>query len=105
PAISRPKIEAAALASPWRHGAQLRMIGAVQAVVSPMKRRGKAGKAADLWGPKAAGRKRIAIAKPKSQPRPAAAGLDEQHDRNRRELNEALQQQAATAEVLRLISA
>jgi GAF domain-containing protein len=70
-----------------------------------MKRRGKAGKTADLRRPKAAGRMRIAIAKPKSQPRPAAAGLDEQHDRNRRELNEALQQQAATAEVLRLISA
>ena len=71
-----------------------------------MKRRGKAkGKAADLRRPKAAGRNRRAAAKPKSQPRPAAAGPQEQLDRNRRELNEALQQQAATAEVLRLISA
>src|SRR4029077_12045337 len=70
-----------------------------------MKRRGKAGKAADLRRPKAAGRKRIAVAKAKSQPRPGAGGLEEQLDCNRRELNEALQQQAATAEVLRLISA
>src|SRR4029077_14921666 len=70
-----------------------------------MKRRGKAGKAADLRRPKAAGRKRIAVAKAKSQPRPGAGGLEEQLDYNRRELNEALQQQAATAEVLRLISA
>src|SRR5580692_839113 len=70
-----------------------------------MKRRGKAGgKAADLRRPKAAGRKRLVIAKPKSPPR-AAAGLQERLERNRRELNEAWQQQAATAEVLRLISA
>jgi two-component system, NtrC family, sensor kinase len=77
-----------------------------------MKRRGKAGgKAADLRRPKAAARKRRAVAKPKivarskSQPRSAAAGLQERLERNRQELNEALQQQAATSEVLRLISA
>src|SRR5580693_10152150 len=77
-----------------------------------MKRRGKAGgKAADLRRPKAASRKRVAVAKPKavakskSQPRAAPAGLQERLDRNRQELNEALQQQAATSEVLRLISA
>ena len=71
-----------------------------------MKRRGKAGgKAADLRRPKAAGSKRRAVAKPKSQPRTAATGLQERLDRNREELNEALQQQAATSEVLRLISA
>ena len=70
-----------------------------------MKRRGKAGgKAADLRRPKAAGRKRRAVAKPKSPPR-AAAGLQERLERNKQELNEALQQQAATSEVLRLISA
>src|ERR1700683_4017768 len=71
-----------------------------------MKRRGKAGgKAAELRRPKAASRKRPAVAKSKSQPRPAAAELQEQLDRNRRELNEAWQQQAATSEGLRLISA
>jgi GAF domain-containing protein len=71
-----------------------------------MKRRGKAGgKAADLRRPKAAGRKRGAVAKSKSQPRAAAAGLQERLERNKQELNEALQQQAATSEVLRLISA
>src|SRR5580692_923688 len=77
-----------------------------------MKRRGKAGgKAADLRRPKAAGRKRRAVAKPKtvakskSQPRAAASGLQERLEHNRQELNEALQQQAATTEVLRLISA
>jgi GAF domain-containing protein len=77
-----------------------------------MKRRGKAGgKAADLRRPKAAGRKRRAVAEPKtvanakSQPRAAATGLQERLERNRQELNEALQQQAATTEVLRLISA
>ena len=70
-----------------------------------MKRRGKAGgKAADLRRPKAAGRKRVAVAKPKSPPR-AAVGLQERLERNKQELNEALQQQAATSEVLRLISA
>jgi GAF domain-containing protein len=77
-----------------------------------MKRRGKTGgKAADLRRPKAAGRKRSAVAqsktvaKSKSQPGAAAAGLQERLERNRQELNEAMQQQAATSEVLRLISA
>src|ERR1700685_2222568 len=71
-----------------------------------MKRRGKAGgKAADLRRPNAVGRQRRAVAYPKSQPPAAAAGLQEQLERNRQELNEALQQQAATSEVLRLISA
>src|SRR5579862_8664464 len=71
-----------------------------------MKRRGKAGgKAADLRRPKVAGRKRGAVAKSKSQPRAAAAGLQERLERNKQELYEALQQQAATSEVLRLISA
>ena len=70
-----------------------------------MKRPGKAGgKAADVRRPKAAGRKRRAVAKAKSQPR-LAAGLHEQLERNKKELNEALQQQAATSEVLHLISA
>jgi GAF domain-containing protein len=71
-----------------------------------MKRRGKTGgKAADLRRPKAPGRKRGAVAKSKSLPRAAAAGLQERLERNRQELNDALQQQAATSEVLRLISA
>ena len=77
-----------------------------------MKRPGKAGgKAADVRRPKADGRKRDAVAKPKtvakskSRPRAAATGLHEQFDRNRQDLNEALQRQAATSEVLRLISA
>jgi GAF domain-containing protein len=77
-----------------------------------MKRRGKAGgKAANSRRPKAAARKRRAVgkskavAKAKPQPRVAAAGLQERLDRNRQELNDALQQQAATSEVLRLISA
>jgi GAF domain-containing protein len=77
-----------------------------------MKRRGKAGgKAANSRRPKAAGRKRGAVAKPrtvakaKPQPRTAAAGLQERLERNRQELNDTLQQQAATSEVLRLISA
>jgi GAF domain-containing protein len=70
-----------------------------------MKRRGKAGgKAVNLRRPKAAGRKRRAVAKSKSQPRAAAASLQEQLESNQQELNEALQQQAATSEVLRLIS-
>src|SRR3984957_12676632 len=77
-----------------------------------MKRRGKAGgKAAGVRRPKAAGPKRgavtksKAVAKSKSQPRTATTGLQERLERNRQELNEALQQQAATSEVLRLISA
>ena len=71
-----------------------------------MKRRGKAGgKAADSRRPKASGRQRLAVAKPKSQPRFAAADQQEQIERIRQELNEALQQQAATSEVLQVISA
>ena len=71
-----------------------------------MKRRGKAGgKAADSRRPKATGRRRLAVAKPKSQPRFAAADQQEQIERIRQELNEALQQQAATSEVLQVISA
>src|SRR5580704_2564309 len=76
-----------------------------------MKRRGKAGgKAADLRRPKAASRKRGAVAKPKtvakakSQPRSVDAALKQQLDRKTRELDEALKQQAATAEVLKVIS-
>ena len=50
-------------------------------MVGLMKRRGKVGgKAADLRRTKAAGRKRLAVAKPKSPPR-AATGLQEiDHD-------------------------
>src|SRR5258708_19713104 len=71
-----------------------------------MKRRGKAGsKAADSRPPRTAAGKRLAVAKPRSPPRAAAAGLQERLERNRQELNEALQQQAATSQVLRLISA
>src|SRR5258708_17755764 len=71
-----------------------------------MKRRGKAGsKAADSRRPRTAAGKRRAVAKPRSPPRAAAAGLQERLARNRQELNEALQQQAATSQVLRLISA
>jgi GAF domain-containing protein len=111
-AVNRHKIDPAASESPWRHDAQLRMIGAGSSRGGPMKRRGKAGgKAADVRRPKAAGRKRGAVAKPKavaksnSQPRAAIAGLQERLERNRQELNEALQQQAATSEVLQVISA
>ena len=71
-----------------------------------MKRPGKAGgKAADVRRPKAAGRKRRVVPKPKSQPRLVAADQQEQIERIRQELNEALQQQAATSEVLRQSSA
>ena len=71
-----------------------------------MKRRGKAGgKAADLRRPKAAGRKRRAVARLKSQPRAAAPACKSGLSAIKQELNEALQQQAATTEVLRLISA
>jgi GAF domain-containing protein len=71
-----------------------------------MKRRGKAkGKTADLRRAKAAGRQRRAVAEPKSQPRPGAADQQEQLERIRQELNEALRQQTATSEVLQIISA
>jgi len=69
-----------------------------------MKRPGKAGgKAADARRPKAAGRKRPAVAKPKSQPR-FVAGPQAQLDRLKDELSEAREQQSALAEVLRVIS-
>jgi GAF domain-containing protein len=103
-AINQPKIDPAASVSPWRHDAQLRMIGAGSGRGGPMKRRGKAGgKAADLRRPKTAGRKRIAVAKPKSQPR-FVAGPQAQLDRLKDELSEAREQQSALAEVLRVIS-
>ena len=69
-----------------------------------MKRPGKAG-GKDVRRPKAAGRKRGVVPKPKFQPRPVAADQQEQIKRIRQELNEALQQQAATSEVLQVISA
>ena len=70
-----------------------------------MKRPGKAGgKAADARRPTAAARKRPAVAKPKSQPRFAVADQQEQIERIRQELNEALQRQAATSQVLQVIS-
>ena len=70
-----------------------------------MKRRGKAkGKAAHLRRPKAAGRKRRAVAKSKSQPRAAVSGAQAQLDRLKDELGEAREQQSALAEVLRVIS-
>jgi len=88
------------------------MIGVGSSRGGLMKRRGKAGgKATDVRRPKAAGRKGGAVAKSKtvanskSRPRAAAGGLQERLERNRQELKEALQQQAATSEVLRLISA
>jgi GAF domain-containing protein len=103
-AISHRNIDPATSVSPWRHGAQLRMIGAGSGRGGPMKRRGKAGgKAADLRRPKTAGRKRIAVAKPESQPR-FVAGPQAQLDRLKDELSEAREQQGALAEVLRVIS-
>jgi two-component system, NtrC family, sensor kinase len=80
------------------------MIGAGSSRGGPMKRRGKAGgKAADVRRPKAAGRKRRAVAKSKSQPR-SVAGPQAQLDRLKDELSEAREQQGALAEVLRVIS-
>ena len=70
-----------------------------------MKRRGKAGgKAAHLRRPKVAGRKRLAVAKPKSKPRAAVAGQQLQLARLKEELSEAREQQSALTEVLRVIS-
>jgi GAF domain-containing protein len=52
----------------------------------------------------AASRKRVVVAKRIAKPARAAAGLQEQLGKKTRELNEALEQQAATADVLRVIS-
>jgi GAF domain-containing protein len=72
-----------------------------------VKRTGKtSGKAASPRRRKAAGRKRSVVAKRKAQGDDAAgrAGLQAQLEQKSSELNEALAQQAATAEVLRVIS-
>jgi GAF domain-containing protein len=70
-----------------------------------MKRRGKAGgKAADLRRPKAAGRKRRAVAKADPQPRSVVTRQQTQLSRLKEELSEAREQQSALAEVLRVIS-
>ena len=71
-----------------------------------MKRRGKAGgKAADLRRPKAAGRKGgPVVAKGKAARGRADDPLKEQLDRKSQELKEALEQQIASDEVLRVIA-
>ncbi len=74
-----------------------------------MKRTGKtSGKIAKLRRRKAASRKRPVVAKRRTGREGAEAagstGLQAQLDRKTQELNEALEQQAATAEVLRVIS-
>ena len=68
-----------------------------------MKRAGKAsGKAAQSRrGPSARGKRGSAV---KSEPASAKTALQDRLDRKTRELDEALQQQAAASEVLRLIS-
>jgi len=70
-----------------------------------MKRHGTAGgKAANLRRRKAASRKRRTAPKLRPNRGLAAAGLQEQLDRRTQELNEALERQAATSEVLSVIS-
>ncbi len=70
-----------------------------------MKRNRKTrGKTAGLRRRTAASRKRVVVAKRIAKPARAAAGLQEQLGKKTRELNEALEQQAATADVLRVIS-
>ncbi len=70
-----------------------------------MKRNRKThGKTAGLRRQKAVSRERAVVAKRTAIPAPAAAGLQEQLAEKTRELDEALAQQAATAEVLKAIS-
>jgi GAF domain-containing protein len=70
-----------------------------------VKRTGKSGgKAASLRRPKTASRRRSVVAKPGPRRQRANADLQEQLGRKTRELNEAHEQQAATAEVLKSIS-
>ena len=70
-----------------------------------MKRSGKTGgKTASLRRRKAVGRKRRAVAKLSPKRERDEAGLQEQLDRKTRELDEALEQQTATSEVLGVIS-
>jgi GAF domain-containing protein len=81
------------------------MIGAGSSRGGLMKRPGKAGgKAADLRRPKAAGRKRRVVAKPKPRPRSVVASQQTHLSRLKEELGEAREQQRALAEVLRVIS-
>ena len=70
-----------------------------------MKRTGKTtGKAANLRRRKAASRKRPVVAKPNARRDRADGSLQAQLASKTRELNEALEQQAATADVLKAIS-